>query len=585
MISITIDGQPVEVEEGTTILEAAQRLGIHIPALCHHPALEPYGACRLCTVEIAYNGRSRLVTSCNYPIRWEMDVQTASEKVVKGRKLLAELLLARCPNAPKVQEIAASFGVTETRFEPGREDELCYLCGLCVRICEELIGQSAISFVGRGVDRAVGAPFLKFSDDCIACGACEFICPTGAIKLEDITDKEPQPLLSDFEMGLAKRGNIHIPFPQAVPNIPVIDGEHCLHATLGRCGACEHFCEVDAIDYDQQDEIIELEVGTIVVATGFDLYDASLLPQYGYGRYPDVLDGLQFERMTSNSGPTGGKILTADGQEPETIAILHCIGSRDEEHKPYCSRVCCMYAMKQAHLAHELSGAEVYEFYIDIRAPGKGYEEFYERNQREGIHFVRGKVAEVERENGRLLVRAEDTLRNRVVEVPVDMVVLMTAMQPAARSTELGQLLGISRDKDGWFAEAHPKLRPVDSNTDGIFLAGCAQFPKDIPDAVAQASGAASQVVRLLNRGEVSIDPAVAEVIEERCSGCGECVLVCPYSAIQIVDEHAWVNPTLCKGCGTCAAACLAKAIHANHFTDEELVAEVVGVLAEEVAW
>jgi heterodisulfide reductase subunit A len=422
-------------------------------------------------------------------------------------------------------------------------------------------------------------------DLCTGCGLCVDACVLKGGKGRLMVP-------SEFEAGLGKRGAAYIPFAQAVPLKAVIDPLSCLWLIKGKCSQkCVEVCERQAIDFEMEEELVELKVGTIVVATGFDLYDAGAMPQYGYGRYPDVLDGLQFERMTSNSGPTGGQIITAAGRTPEAIAFLHCIGSRDAEHKPYCSRVCCMYAMKQAHLAHELSGAEVYEFYIDIRSPGKGYEEFYEHNQKEGIHFIRGKVAEVEQENGRLLVRAEDTLRNRVVEVPVDMVVLMTAMQPSAGSTELGQLLGISRDKDGWFAEAHPKLRPVHSNTDGIFLAGCAQFPKDIPDTVAQASGAASQAVLLLNQGEVSIDPTVAEIIEERCSGCSECVLVCPYSAIEMVTSeqtgrnHAWINPTLCKGCGTCAGACLAKAIRANHFTDEELVAEVIGVLVEEVAW
>ncbi|MCK4472016.1 MAG: (2Fe-2S)-binding protein, partial [Anaerolineae bacterium] len=289
MIPVTIDGQSVEVEEGATILEVAHQLGIHIPALCHHPALEPYGACRLCTVEITYGGWSRLVTSCNYPIRWEIEVQTASEKVLKGRKLLAELLLARCPNVPKVRELAASLGVTEVRFEP--HDELCYLCGLCVRVCKELIGQSAISFVGRGVDRQVGPPFLKFSDACIACGACAFVCPTGAIKLEDITDKKPQPLPSEFDVGIVGRGNIYIPFPQAVPKIPVIDREHCLHYTLGRCGTCEYFCEADAIDYDQEDEFLDLDVDAIIVATGYDLIDPRTKPEFGYGVYPEVMTG------------------------------------------------------------------------------------------------------------------------------------------------------------------------------------------------------------------------------------------------------------------------------------------------------
>jgi heterodisulfide reductase subunit A len=440
-------------------------------------------------------------------------------------------------------------------------------------------------YVGNFDVRVRRMPRYVDVDLCTGCGECVEACVL-------LGGKGRLMVPHEFEAGLGKRGAAYIPFPQAVPLKAVIDPDSCLWLVKGKCSKkCIQACGRGAIDLEMEETFVDFKVGAVVVATGFDLYDASLMPQYGYGRYPNVLDGLQFERMTSNGGPTVGRILTADGREPESIAFLHCIGSRDEAHKPYCSRVCCMYAMKQAHLAHELTGAEVYEFYIDIRAPGKGYEEFYARNQREGIHFIRGKAAEVEREDGRLLVRAEDTLRNRVVEVPVDMVVLMTAMQPAAGSSELGQLLGISRDKDGWFAEAHPKLRPMDSNTDGIFLAGCAQFPKDIPDSVAQASGAANQAVRLLNRGYVTIDPAVAEVIEKRCSGCGECVLACPYDAIEMVTsdetgrDHSWINPTLCKGCGTCAGACLAKAIRANHFTDEELVAELVGVFAEEVAW
>ncbi len=430
-------------------------------------------------------------------------------------------------------------------------------------------------YVGNFQVRVRRKPRYVHVDRCTGCGDCADACVLWGGKGRLLVPNE-------FEAGLGKRAAAYIPFAQAVPLKAVIDPDSCLLLTKGKCSQkCVQACATDAIDFTMQEQFVDLKVGTIIVATGFDLYDASVMPQYGYGRYPDVIDGLQFERMTSNGGPTGGRILTADGREPEAIAFLHCIGSRDAEHKPYCSRVCCMYAMKQAHLAHELTNAEVYEFYIDIRAPGKGYEEFYERNQREGIHFIRGKVAEVTREDGRLLVRAEDTLRNRLVELPVDMVVLMTAMQPAAGANELGQLLGISRDKDGWFAEAHPKLRPVDSNSDGIFLAGCAQFPKDIPDTVAQASGAASQAVRLLNRGEVTIDPAVAEVIPERCSGCGECILACPYNAIELREGRAWINPTLCKGCGTCAGACLAKAIRANHFTDEALVAELVGLLRE----
>jgi len=499
MIRVTIDEQPIKVEEGTTILEAAQRLGIAIPTLCHHPALEPYGACRLCTVEITYNGRSRLVTSCNYPIRWEIEVQTASEKVLKGRKLLAELLLARCPNVPQVQELATSLGVTKVRFEP--HDEFCYLCGLCVRVCQELIGQSAISFVGRGVDRKVGPPFLEFSDACIACGACAFVCPTGAIKLEDITDKEPRPLLSEFDAGIAKRGNIYIPFPQAVPKIPVIDREHCLHYTLGRCGTCEYFCEANAIDYEQEDEFIDVDVDAIIVATGFDLIDPRSKPEFGYGVYPEVMTGVEFERLSSASGPTLGEIIV-NGKEPHDVVFIKCVGSRDPHTGvPYCSRVCCMYTAKHAHLVRDkIPDANITVFYMDVRAFGKGYEEFYDRVRHEKVIYRRGEPAEVYRRGDKLVVLAEDTLLGKPIEVEADLVVLATAIVPRTDASETAALLGLERSPDGFFQEAHPKFRPVDTQVDGIFLAGCCQGPKDIPDTVAQAKAAASSAMVTLAR-------------------------------------------------------------------------------------
>ena len=505
MIQVTIDGQPIEVEEETTILEAAQQLSIAIPTLCHHPALEPYGACRLCTVEVVQNGRSRLVTSCNYPIRGEMEVRTASEKVLKGRRLLAELLLARCPEVPKVRELAASLGVTQARFAPG--DELCYLCGLCVRVCKERIGQSAISFAGRGADRKVAPPFLKFSDDCIACGACAFVCPTGAIKLEDITDKEPRPLLSEFDMGLAGRGNVIIPFPQAVPKVPVIDREHCLHYTLGRCGACETFCTAKAIHYDQEDEFIDLDADAIIVATGFDTFDARRLPEFGYSEYPEVMTGLEFERLASASGPTMGKVLV-NGKEPHDVVFIQCVGSRDPHTGvPYCSRICCMYTAKHAHLVRDkIPGANVTVFYMDVRACGKGYEEFYDRVRAERVTYRRGEPSEVYRRGERLVVLAEDTLLGQPIEVEADLVVLATAIVPRADTAELAALLGdhkgspLQQSPDGFFQEAHIKFRPMDTQVDGIFLAGCCQGPKDIPDTVAQAKAAAASALVTLQR-------------------------------------------------------------------------------------
>ncbi len=589
MVPVTIDGQSVAVKEGTTILEAARPLGIHIPALCHHPALEPYGACRLCTVEITYDGRSRLVTSCNYPVQWEIAVRTASETVLKGRKMLAELMLARCPSAPEVPELAADLGVTRARFELGSPDELCHLCGLCVRVCKELIGQSAISFVGRGVDREVGSPFLKFSDDCIACGACEFICPTGAIKLEDITDKEPLPLLSEFDVGLSKRGSIYIPFPQAVPKIPVIDREHCLQYTLGRCGACEHFCEANAIHYDQEDEFLEVEVGNIIAATGYDAFDARRIPQYGYGRYPNVFTALEFERLTNAGGPTDGQVVLRDGVSvPESVAIIHCVGSRDVRYREHCSRVCCMYSLKFAHMAHEkLPGATVYNFYIDIRTPGKDYEEFYHRLLEEGTVFIRGRAASISdatlgpAEEGKLIVTAEDTLVGRQRRIPVDMVVLSTGLEPRDDSREMARTLGISCSREGFFREKHPKLDPIATMTDGVFIAGCAQGPRDIPDTVAQGAAAAARVLSIIGKGELELEAALAEVNDLTCVGCRMCIESCPYTAIDYLDDRqkARVNEALCKGCGTCVAACLSKSITLHHFTDQQLVAQMYGAM------
>ncbi len=317
LVHVRIDGREVAVERDTTILQAATDLGIEIPTLCHHPALEPYGACRLCTVEVVDRGRSKLVTSCNYPIRSEIEVITSSERVVRGRRMIVELLWARCAEAEVFQALGASYGIPEPRFEL-REGELCYLCGLCVRFCNEVVGAKAISLVSRGVEREVGTPFYKVSEACIACGACEYVCPTGAIKVTDVTDKEPRPLLLDFDMNLRGRGNIYIPFPQAVPNRPVIDREHCLHFQAGTCGVCSLVCPPGAVDYEQEDEFIEVDVGTVVVATGYDLYSLENLGEYGHGQVPDVIDALAMERLLSASGPTSGVLeRPSDGKEPK----------------------------------------------------------------------------------------------------------------------------------------------------------------------------------------------------------------------------------------------------------------------------
>ncbi len=366
------------------------------------------------------------------------------------------------------------------------------------------------------------------------------------------------------------------------------EGERCMDCAICcECKQCEAACEAKAIVHDQKDEIVEVDVGSIIVATGFRVFDPSELYQYGYKRYPEVYTSIEFERLNNAAGPTEGKILTKDGRVPERVAIIHCVGSRDQNTHRYCSRVCCMYSMKFAHLVREKTGAEVFEFYIDIRSPGKMYEEFYNRLQEEGVHFIRGKVAEVTdvaetpEEQGKLIVVAEDTLAGEVRRIPVDMVVLSVALEPATGAEEIARLLGISQDQDGWFIELHPKLAPVATASDGIFLAGCCQGPKDIPDTVAQASGAAAEALSLIMRQKVEIEAATSYIDPEICVGCQQCKEVCAYSAIDYNPALGVcvVNEALCKGCGLCTATCPNKAITLKHFKNEQIFSELEGIL------
>ncbi len=411
-------------------------------------------------------------------------------------------------------------------------------------------------------------------DKCNGCGTCIEKCPWKAD--------------SEFDEGLAKRKAIYTPFPQAVPNVPVIDTEHCTYFLKGTCRACEKFCDAKAIDFEQKDETVEAEVGAIIIATGYDAFDPSVIYQYGYGRYDNVVTALQFERMCNASGPTGGKILLKDGSEPKSVAIIHCVGSRDENYHEYCSRVCCMYALKYSHLIKEKTDADVYQMYIDMRCFGKGYEEFYKRLSDEGVNFIRGKLAQVtdrainDEEKGKLIAVGEDTLLGTIIRVPVDMVVLCTALEPRADVEEVGRLFNISRSADGFFLERHPKLDPVATVNDGNFVVGCCQSPKDIPDTVAQASAAAARALAMISRGKVEIEAATAVIDEELCSGCRVCNLLCPYTAITFDEEKkvSRINEALCKGCGVCVAACPSAAITGKHFTSEQILAEIEGVLA-----
>jgi heterodisulfide reductase subunit A len=357
------------------------------------------------------------------------------------------------------------------------------------------------------------------------------------------------------------------------------------------CKLCMSACEAKAINHSMKDEIEEIEVGSIIVATGFDPLDPTPIRQYGYGRYANVFTNLEFERLSNATGPTKGKLLKRDPRDrlkftepPKSVAILHCIGSRDLNHHEYCSRTCCMYALKYAHLLKDKCGhqTEVYNFYIDMRCFGKGYEEFYKRVQSEGVRMIRGKASRVDEKDGMLIVTAEDTLSDRMLKVPVEMVILCTAMEARPDANEVARIFGISVGSDGFFQEEHPKLEPVSTPTSGVFLAGACQGPKDIPDTVAQAKGAASEALALSASGKVSVSPMISSIDPDICIGCQICIDLCAYSAIEFnpLKGISEVNEAVCKGCGSCAGYCPSGAAQIRHFTSRQIFAEIDGILA-----
>jgi heterodisulfide reductase subunit A len=414
-------------------------------------------------------------------------------------------------------------------------------------------------------------------DICTGCGLCETKCPVK-------TD-------SEFNHGLSKRPAIYKLFPQAVPSKPVIDKNSCLKLTKGKCGVCEKVCPLGCIDYADEDREFTETFGAIVFATGYELIDwTALYGEYGGGRYPDMLTGLQFERLVNASGPTEGHIVRpSDGKEPKTVAIVKCVGSRDpKKGKSYCSRACCMYAAKHAHqILDKLPGTRVFIFYIDVRTPGKGYEEFYDQTRKDGAIYVRGRISKIYKDGDKLVCNGEDTLLGKQVKVMADMVVLETAMTPSSGIEELATMFGVARDVNDWIQEAHPKLRPVETQVGGVFLAGTCQGPRDIPDTVAHASAAAAKVVSLLNKSEMETSPMISVVRREHCCGCGACEKICPYTAITLeeIDDRvgakrvkrpiASVNSGLCQGCGACTAACRTGAIDLLGFRNAQILEEV----------
>jgi heterodisulfide reductase subunit A len=395
---------------------------------------------------------------------------------------------------------------------------------------------------------------------CNYCGLCLTSCPVTAP--------------SEFDLGLSRRGAIYTPFPQAVPPRPVIDREVCLYFNGDQCQACARICPTQAINFQQKDTFVEEEVGAVIVATGYELY-----PRDGIGEYasdPDVLDGLQFERLLSPSGPTAGEIRRpSDGKVPKQVVFIQCVGSRDPEHGvPYCSRVCCMYTAKQAMLYKQaVPDGQAYIFYMDIRSDAKGYEEFVKKVvDEQRVLYLRGRVSKVFREGEKLKVWGADTLTGKSIEISADLVVLATAMVPSPAVRELARKLNIIVDAHGFISEAHIKLRPVETLTAGIYLAGTAQWPRDIPDTVSSASGAASKILSLFSWKELLHDPTIATVDSEVCAGCGQCVAVCAYKAIELdlKKRIAKVNEAVCEGCGACAVTCPSKAMRHKNWTPKQ---------------
>ena len=497
MITLTIDGQKVQVEEGTSLLEAAEGIDIKIPTLCYYKALSPYGACRLCLVEIAQDGRKMIQTSCLYKAEEGMVVETHSERVIKDRRIMIELLLARCPDSEEIQKLADELGVKETRIKKKNKD--CTLCGLCVRMCQERMGIGAVSFVNRGSEREVKPPFETPTDICQTCGACSFICPTGRIKLSEVSKNEPIPILSEYNAGLITRPAIYIPYAQAIPNRATIDERYCAHLLRDKCEICKEFCEADAIDYEQKEEEIDLNVGAVVLSPGYELFDANLKGEFGYSRYPNVITSLELERILSASGPFGGEILRpSDSTIPQKIAFIQCVGSREVEAN-YCSSVCCMYATKEAIIVKEHHPeTDITIFFTDLRAFGKGFEAYYERAKAAGIKFVRCQPSSIKEVPGtkdlNIQYQSED---GKIVDEQFNLAILSCGLRPLSGARELAERFGLELNEFGFCQTG--QFNPAETSREGVYACGVFTGPKDIPETVMEGSAAAAKALSLLS--------------------------------------------------------------------------------------
>jgi len=446
-----------------------------------------------------------------------MEVNTGTETVIQGRKLIVEMLLARCPDVPVIKELAEEYGIEEPRFK--KEDDDCILCGLCTRICQRM-GNAAITMTGRGLDMKVDTPFHEQTEVCMACGACAFVCPTGHIKLEDITKHAITPIPSEYEMGLKGRKPIYVPYAQAIPNIPAIDRSKCMHFKTGGCKICVEFCGVNAIDHSQEDETIELNVGSIILAPGFQPFDPSRFETYNYAKHPNVITSMEFERILSASGPTMGHLVRiSDHQEPKKIAWLQCVGSRDLNQcdHGYCSSVCCMYAIKESVIAKEHSGADLdcAIFFMDMRTHGKDFERYYDdAREKHGVRFVRSRVHTIDpvKDSDDLIIKYVNE-KGELAEERFDLVVLSVGLETSPEEMELAKNLGIDLT-EGEFCQSD-SFHPVATSKEGIFVCGVFQGPKDIPQSVIEASSAAAEAGALLSTARNTLTK-VKEVPEQR---------------------------------------------------------------------
>ena len=495
--------------------------------------------------------------------------------------------------AARFEDVFPKMECASCMLEPGM-DEILHNEHIEVFTCSEV--QEVLGFVGNFTATIRKKATYVDKDKCIGCGACYDACPVS--------------VKNQFDYNLSERKAIYVPYTGALPNVPVIDERHCLRmkgeSNLCRealdmgliskeeyekykteaCSLCKQACMFDAINYDDKEETILRDAGGIIVATGFELFDASVLPQFGYGSIPEVYTGLEFERILSQTGPTAGKLLMKDSREPESIAIIHCVGSRDKNHREYCSGICCLYALKFSRLIKKhLPSANVYHVYADWCVPGKDNQAFLDSvKAEENIHFIHTPLpmrADIIQDDKKINILCTD-VAGKKREILSDMVILCPAVVPAGDSAITAGILGISQGKDGFFAEGHTKLAPVSTNIEGIYIAGCAQGPKDIQASVAQGAAAAGQVLSTLVPGrKLELEAATAEIDADACSGCMTCIGLCPYKAITFDKEKkvSVINAALCKGCGTCVAACPSASIKSRHFTTEQIFAEIREVL------